>query len=190
MQRVCFVLWNAEYHKQKRSHIPESIQDMFHDSIDQNGFASLGEIRKILSKIPDQKEREDILIKERLIYLLEHAQYDINDFDDVTSKLEEYENALAVNKSGYRPYYKRDIAETMVNTYNAEWIAAWNGNMDIQLCLDFFAVITYISDYYSKDDSGTMELLLNALKDVENQDLKTKLRTIQSVFLTQTDGRK
>ena len=54
---------------------------MFHDSIDQNGFASLGEIRKILSTIPNQKEREDILIKERLIYLLEHAQYDINDFD-------------------------------------------------------------------------------------------------------------
>ena len=40
--------------------------------------------------------------------------------DDVSSKLEEYENALAVNKSGYRPYYKRDISEIMVNTYNPE----------------------------------------------------------------------
>ena len=39
--------------------------------------------------------------------------------------------------------------------------------MDIQLCLDFFAVITYISDYYSKDDSGTMQYIKDALKAAE-----------------------
>ena len=98
--------------------------------------------------------------------------------------MEEYENALSDNKSGYRPFYKRDVSETMVNTYNPEWLSAWNGNMDIQLCLDFFAVITYISDYYSKDDSGTMQLLIDALKDAENEDLRTKLKRIKSVFLT------
>ena len=96
--------------------------------------------------------------------MLEFADFDVSKCDDVDSKLQEYENALSHNKSGYRPYYKRDVAETMVNTYNPEWLSAWNGNMDIQLCLDFFAVITYISDYYSKDDSGTMQLLLNELK--------------------------
>ena len=72
----------------------------------------------------------------------------------------------------------------MVNTYNPEWVSSWNGNMDIQLCLDFFAVITYISDYYSKDDSGTMDILFNALQDVQNEDLRTKLKKIGSVFLT------
>ena len=116
--------------------------------------------------------------------MLKYADFDISKYKDVSSKLEEYENALSVNKSGYCPFYKRDVSETMVNTYNPEWLSAWNGNMDIQLCLDFFAVITYISDYYSKDDSGTMQLLIDALKDAENEDLRTKLKRIKSVFLT------
>jgi hypothetical protein len=72
----------------------------------------------------------------------------------------------------------------MVNTYNPEWISAWNGNMDIQLCFDFFAVITYISDYYSKDDSGIMKLLIDSVKDDENEDLIKQLRNVESVFLT------
>ena len=91
---------------------------------------------------------------------------------------------MANKLSGYRPYYKRDIAETMVNTYNPEWISAWNGNMDFQFCLDYFAVITYISDYYCKDDSGTMKILQEALKESTNDDLRTRLKKMVSVFLT------
>ena len=36
--------------------------------------------------------------------------------------------------------------------------------MDIQVVLDFFAVITYVTDYYSKDDTGTMEIIKAALE--------------------------
>ena len=28
---------------------------------------------------------------------------------------------------------------------NTEWLKAWDGNMDLQICLDFFAIITYIT---------------------------------------------
>merc|ERR1712168_979653 len=98
--------------------------------------------------------------------------------------LEQYEKALSVNKKGYSINYARDVDEIMVNTYNPEWIVAWNGNMDFQLCLDYFAVITYISDYYCKDDSGTMKMLQEALKDSQNEDLKSRLKKAVSVFLT------
>ena len=70
--------------------------------------------------------------------------------------LQQYEETLAVNKKGYTIHYKRYVNETMVNTYNPEWISCWNGNVDFQLCLDYFAVITYISEYYAKDDSWAM----------------------------------
>ena len=83
----------------------------------------------------------------------------------------QYEEAISVNKKGYSVHYKRVTDEIMVNTYNPEWIAAWNGNMDFQLCLDYFAVITYISDYYAKDDSGTMKVLQEAVKESHNEDL-------------------
>ena len=85
---------------------------------------------------------------------------------------------------GYSIHYKRDVDETMVNTYNPEWICAWNGNMDFQLCLDYFAVITYISAYYCKDDSGAMKMLQEALKESINDDLRSKLHKMVSVFLT------
>ena len=103
---------------------------------------------------------------------------------NVNSLLDEYIDALSVNKCGYSIHYKRDVSEIMVNTYNPEWISAWNGNMDMQLCLDYFAVITYITDYYCKDDSGTMQKLQEALKESSSDNLKTQLQKMVSVFLT------
>ena len=56
--------------------------------------------------------------------------------------------------------------------------------MDLQFCLDFFAFITYISDYYSKDDSGTMKFIKEALKNAENENLRSKLSLVAHKFLT------
>ena len=67
------------------------------------------------------------------------------------SALQIYEQALGTSEKGYKIIHKRDIDEIYVNNYNKEWLINWNANMDLQLCLDFYAVITYISDYYSKD---------------------------------------
>ena len=71
-----------------------------------------------------------------------------------------------------------------MNNYNIEWILNWDANIDIQICLDFYAVITYISDYYSKDDSGTMGHIMQALKSVENESLKDKMNVVANTFLT------
>ena len=45
-----------------------------------------------------------------------------------------------------------------------------DGNMDIQIVLDYFAVITYLTDYYAKDDTGTMEIIKAALEDTASKD--------------------
>ena len=37
-----------------------------------------------------------------------------------------------------------------VNSYNPEITRAWDGNTDFQICLDLFAIVTYITEYYSK----------------------------------------
>ena len=99
-----------------------------------------------------------------------------------------YEEALMVVKGGYAITYKRDISEIYANTYNKEWLTAWNANMDIQLCLDYFAVITYIADYYAKDDSGTLKYIKEALTQYDKQgyhdDIKSKLKLVINKFLT------
>ena len=65
--------------------------------------------------------------------------------------------------------------EIYINSYNIEWLRAWNGNMDIQIVLDYFAVITYVTDYYAKDDTGTMEVIKAALAQTKTNDLKEKI---------------
>jgi hypothetical protein len=46
--------------------------------------------------------------------------------------LQEYEEALSFTKTGYKVVIERDLTEIYVNSYNVEWMEAWDGNMDIQ----------------------------------------------------------
>lgn len=62
----------------------------------------------------------------------------------------------------------------MINNSNPEWIKAWNANMDMQICLDCYAVITYITDCYMKDESGTIEHIRKALESEGNDSLREK----------------
>ena len=95
-----------------------------------------------------------------------------------------YLQALSTSKTGHSIVQRRDLDEIYINSYNIEWIRAWNGNMDIQVVLDYFVVITYVTDYYAKDDTGTLEVIKAALEQTNKQDLKEKMRTITQVFLT------
>ena len=56
--------------------------------------------------------------------------------------------------------------------------------MDMQICLDFFAVITYISDYYMKDETGVVKNIKQALNQDVSGDLRSKLNLVKNVFLT------
>ena len=78
-----------------------------------------------------------------------------------------YEEALTFSSAGYSIILERDISEIYVNSYNPEWARAWNGNSDLQICLDYFAVITYITEYYTKDDSGVLKKITEMLKNAE-----------------------
>ena len=56
--------------------------------------------------------------------------------------------------------------------------------MDMQVVLDFFAVITYVTDYYSKDDTGTMEVIKAALEQSDAKNVKDKMKIVSNAFLT------
>ena len=99
-------------------------------------------------------------------------------------KYKDYVTALGISNRGYTVVFERDITETFINPFNKHWIKDWNANMDLQPVLDFFAVVTYVTDYYSKDDSGTMEVLKAALKDQEGKDVKERMKDHANVYLT------
>ena len=84
---------------------------------------------------------------------------------------EEYVRVLKESgRKGINVVLARDIDEQFMNNYNPEWIKAWNGNMDLQVCLDPFAVSTYITDYYTKDESGATKFLMEAAKECRGKE--------------------
>ena len=49
---------------------------------------------------------------------------------------DDYLKALSASNHGYSVVYERDIDELFSNPYNIEWMQAWDGNLDLQPCLD------------------------------------------------------
>ena len=172
----------ATYSRQNVVKVPEILHVELADILDDQGHASLANLQTKEAQLNSNDQGLKLLMRERILKLLQ--QVDPEKIVPETDLLEQYEEALSVNKKGYTIHYLRDIEEIMVNTYNPEWILAWDGNMDFQLCLDYFAVITYISDYYCKDDSGVMKILQEAFKESMSDDLRTRLKKMVSTFLT------
>ena len=96
---------------------------------------------------------------------------------------EAYEEALAYSPAGFTVVMARDIDECYVNSYNPEVTRAWGGNTDFQICLDFFAIVTYITEYYAKDDTGIVKTLVNTLKASQSSDLKKEMRLLANTWL-------
>ena len=137
---------------------------------------------KILEEYPNKKiETREVYVKkrqERIEKVLNLAGLKTKEEYDL------YVSALETSKSGYSIILERDIDEMYVNSYNPEWARAWNGNHDLQICLDYFAVITYITEYYTKDDTGTMTLLLDALKNATCENLKEKMQLLMNTYIS------
>ena len=162
----------SESEKAKFDKILKDVKDILLDS---------NLIHKIMSDYDKNSESQieyTVNREIRIKRLLAKAGYDSEE------DFELYLKALAYSKSGFSIILQRDIDEIFVNSYNPEWILAWNGNIDLQICLDFFAVITYITEYFIKDDTGTMEYLMNALKTCENQSLRDKMTIMMNTFIT------
>ena len=134
-------------------------------------------IEKIMKHFEKEAEDKELFIKNRMERIKS-----ICALAEVTYS--DYLEALSMSKTGYTVVLARDIDELNINPFNIEWITAWNGNMDIQPCLDFFAVISYITDYYSKDDTGTMEIMKKVMENSDKKELQERMKQVANTFLT------
>ena len=98
--------------------------------------------------------------------------------------MEEYEEALSFTKTGYKVTVERDLTEIFVNSYNIEWIEAWDANMDMQPCFDYHATITYITDYFAKDDTGLMQVINSVLQHDAPENTKDRMKAVANTFMT------
>ena len=56
--------------------------------------------------------------------------------------------------------------------------------MDLQPCFDYFAVITYVTDYLTKDDTGVTAIQREVIKNSGKDDKKEQMQTLIHTFLT------
>ena len=90
--------------------------------------------------------------------------------------------ALRTTKKGYTIVLARDIDETSINNFNIEWLRGWNANLDIQICLSYHAVITYITEYYSKSETELVKMIQSVLDKSETTNNKEKMKIVSDVF--------
>ena len=165
------------------------------------GFPKLPTDKTILAKpLPstmNEEERKKLLAEAKVtlnkaIELIESDKLDeemciddfVNKLDIPGLTLQKYRQHIGITERGKTLILKRTLKERFVNNYNKEMIIAWNANMDIQLAIDPYAVITYIVNYMNKDESGLTQFMRDALTKVPTHDAKEKLRTLKTAYLT------
>jgi hypothetical protein len=133
----------------------------------------------IASPLPtdlSEEERDTILSESKAILAVVKEKLDIKNLtdEDIDKKYkndlksflkdldidyEAYKKAIRISERGQMVVLKRTLKERNVNNFNKEWMLAWRANLDLQFCYDGFAVVTYLTDYFSKADAGVTAAL-------------------------------
>ncbi len=88
-------------------------------------------------------------------------------------------------RKGSTVMLRRDIDEIFINNYNPEFIVAWDANLDIQPVFDYYGIITYVTDYWSKDSTGLTDILKTGVKQLcKDDDMKKKCHELANVFIS------
>ena len=164
----CEFAEEKEHFMKKYEGILNKVQELLDDK------EIIDSIMKQYNKKTETKEEYEINREQRILTFLETAKV----------SREEYLEALSWSRAGYSVHLKRDLDEIYINSYNPEWIVAWDGNIDIQPCSDFFGVITYVTEYFTKDETGTAEILRKVIEDNPDDSTKEKMKKVASTFLS------
>ena len=130
-------------------------------------------LRKAKQKLNNiQLEEEDMSLDEFLKSIDMEGQHDL------------YYKALKISRRGKLIILKRTVKERMVNNYVPNFLKAWRANLDFQICLDNYAVVTYITDYLTKTDMRLTQMLKKALKEYQGKNDFQMKNHLKKVFFT------
>ena len=143
--------------------------------------------------LPDDERMEIIkkakMIKERVRSLLDKAAEETWTLEKLLKEanvsMDEYvDQCLRISERGAVVILERQPCEAYVNNYNDKYLYAWRANIDVQVCLDTYATVSYISDYLTKSDDGLTRLLRSALKDAKDLSDRERMHYLKRVYLT------
>ena len=131
------------------------------------------EVMKALTEACKDEQDYDRRLSQGIDLLLETAKVSQND----------YYEALSYG-AGYGVIHKRGLEEIFVNPYNIDWLRAWDANIDFSFAFDFHAIITYITDYYSKSEPGLTEALKKSLKESRSSQARERMIIAANLYQT------
>ena len=134
----------------------------------------LEKFKNILSKA------KEVLSDEKLDSNMTFEQF----YQKIECSKKEYEEAISTTVQGNVIILERKVKEVWTNTYNPNWLKCWNGNMDIQLAHDPYAVLTYITTYVGKDETGMTKLLKDVLRETKHLAREEQLKELKKTWLT------
>ena len=141
------------------------------------------------------KNVEDVLQNEEVIKAITESCENEGDYNKrismgidlllQTAKVSSNDYYQALSYSvGYGVVHKRGLEEIFVNPYNIDWLRAWDANIDFSFAFDFHAIITYITDYYSKSEPGLTEALKKALKESNSSQARERMIIAANIYQT------
>ena len=154
-----------------------SEETLISEPIDKNDEAQVEEFkegRQILKKVTEHIESENFRKDDSLAKIL--SDLDIHE--------DAYKKALKQSDRGKQVILKQSPNEFYVNNYNERCLKAFKANMDLQFCMDVYAVVTYVCDYWSKDETGMTEFLKEALKEAKSLGHKEKLSHLKRTYMS------
>ena len=134
-----------------------------------------------LKKAKDIRER----VKARLDEAIREG-WDIFDLlDEVDISIKSYvEDCLEVSERGAQVVLARDPSEAYVNNYNEIYLYAWRANIDVQICTDAYAVVSYISDYLSKGEKELTRQMRIAMSETKGLPNDERMKHAKTMYVT------
>ena len=97
---------------------------------------------------------------------------------EVEEAIQRYYDALSFSVKGTGGVFlKREVANIFINAYNPSLLKLHTANHDLQVCVDQYAVASYICGYLTKNESGLSKLLRTINEEFEGKQYD-KFKTI------------
>ena len=155
--------------------IEESLQNMLENLFPQIKMSDNGEYITIQETKEEQYKVKTTLVKEAWRQNPKMKQFPLTN-NSSRERLQSavYHYALSVISHGTKVVLKRELQDIFVNNYNVHWMWNWDGNMDIQPIFDYFACITYMTDYVCKPEKNISDILKDVSKSKKKEMVSTR----------------
>ena len=113
----------------------------------------------------------------------EHKSYNEYSNQDKIKARTRYLNALSASVVGSaKVFLKRKVEHIFVNGFNKKIMLLFQANHDLQLCIDPYACVQYVSKYITKNEAGKSQLLMTVCQETLNLKQIDQLRALATVL--------